>query len=239
MTEEMNLADEGDVRDHVIVCGFDEVGKHTVKELVAMGKKVMVISTELTKDDMNYLSHHLVGFVLGDPTDENVLKEANIETANTLITTLVSVGDNVFVALTARDLNPNIRVIARVDELSEPTKRKFEKAGANRIVSPFVVAGHLLARAGIQPNSVDFLLDAMTSTYGIEVQDIRIPDVSGLIGKSLAELELKKKTGVTVVGIKKAKELILNPSEDTLIEKGDSLVVVGREAEIQRIEDLT
>jgi len=199
----------------------------------------MVISTELTKEDMNYLAHHLVGFVLGDPTTEGVLKEASIETANTIITTLPSVGDNVFVTLTAKDVNPNIRVIARVDELSEPTRRKFEKAGADRIVSPFVVAGHLLARAGIQPNSVEFLLDAMTSTYGIEVQDIRIPDVSRLIGKTLEELDLKEKTGVTVVGVKKADELLLNPKKETRIDKGDYLVVIGHDDEIQKIEDLT
>ena len=223
--EEEEVLREDDVRDHVLVCGFDEVGKHTVRELVAMGKKVMVISKELTKDDMSYLSHHLVGFVLGDPTDSNTLREAHIETANTLITTLESVGDNVFVTLTARDLNPKIRIIARVD--------------ANRVVSPYVVAGHLLARAGIQPNSVEFLLDAMTSTYGIEVSDIRIPDVSRLIGKSLRELELKKSTGVTVVGVKKAGGLILNPSDDVVIDKGDLIVAIGTAQEIQNIEDLT
>ncbi len=239
MAADDELIQDADVKDHVIVCGFDEVGEHTVKELVAMGKKVMVISTELTKEDMNYLAHHLVGFVLGDPTTEGVLKEASIETANTIITTLPSVGDNVFVTLTAKDVNPNIRVIARVDELSEPTRRKFEKAGADRIVSPFVVAGHLLARAGIQPNSVEFLLDAMTSTYGIEVQDIRIPDVSRLIGKTLEELDLKEKTGVTVVGVKKADELLLNPKKETRIDKGDYLVVIGHDDEIQKIEDLT
>jgi voltage-gated potassium channel len=239
MDEKEFVTDEGDVKDHVIVCGFNDVGKHTVRELVAMGKKVMVISKELTKDDMAYLSHHLVGFVLGDPTDENILKEAHVETANTLITTLDSVGENVFVTLTAKDLNQGIRVIARVDDLSEPTRRKFEKAGAERIVSPFVVAGHLLARAGIQPNSVEFLLDAMTSTYGLEVQDIKIPDVSRLLGKSLGELDLKKETGVTVVGIKKGDKLMLNPATHIKVEKGNALVVVGAGEEIQKLEDLT
>ena len=237
--ENEEFLDKADVKDHVIVCGFDEVGKHTVRELVAMDKKVMVISTELTKEDMTYLSHHLVGFVLGDSTNEIILKEAFIETANTLIATLSSVGDNVFVTLTARDLNPTIRIIARVDELSEPSKRKFEKAGAERIVSPYVVAGHLLARAGIQPNSVEFLLDAMTATYGLEVRDIRIPDVSRFIGEKLADLELKKRTGITVVGVKTELELILNPPVDIIIKKGDLLVVIGSSEEIQKLEDLT
>lgn len=238
MPEELNSKEEETVRDHVIVCGFDEVGKHTVKELVAMGKKVMVVSSELTKEDMSYLSHHLVGFVIGDPTYESTLKEAHVDTANTLITTLDGVGDNVFVTLSARDINTKIRVIARVDELSEPTKRKFEKAGAERIVSPYVVAGHLLARAGIQPYAVEFLLDAMTSTYGIEVEDIRIPDVSGFIGKTLEELQIKQRTGVIIVGIKKKKGLFLNPALDAKIEKGDALVAVGKDEEINMLVDL-
>lgn len=231
------------VSDHVIVCGYDGVGKNTVEELLMIGKKVMVVAPELTAEEMEYLSEHLVGVVSGDPTEETCLKRAFIDSADTIIAALPQVGNNVFIALTARDLNPDIRIIARSDQYSESTKRKFMRTGAERVVSPYVIGGYILARAATRPYSAEFLNDALTSTYGIEINEVQVPEDGIVAGKKLDELDIKGKTGALVVAVKLPgddmdKTFLKNPPPDTKLVPGSWVVAIGWPKELKLLKRL-
>jgi voltage-gated potassium channel len=233
------------LKNHVIVCGFNEISREVVKELESMGKRVVVITESLKMGDREDLKARDMGYLItdqllksGKDSKESPLSLAGIRDAESVILTLEKEADNAFLCLTAKDLNKNVRVISHTNEYTEKMIRKFRKAGAEHIISHEVVGGHLLAMAGIKPLSTDFIQDVSTSSYGIDVLEVKVSGGSELVGKLVADGYVKSKTNTTVVGIRKGGDLIFNPEYSTILEAGDILIAIGENKDLVKLKEI-
>ena len=171
--------------------------------------------------------------VVGDATDDEVLSRAGIQRAQTLISTLPDEAQNVYLTLTARYMNPKLKIIARADY--EEGEKKLLRAGANHVVIPHVLGGIRMAKAALQPHVVDFMQMASVGEEGLLVEELVVPDGSSLVGKSLADTHLKQAYGITVIGVKQpGARMNINLSAQTLLGAQDVIVVVGRNEDLER-----
>ncbi len=226
------------LKDHVIVCGYGDVGENVVKELDVMGFEIVVI--EMNPDRIKHLKSrnigNLKGVIQGDATEEEILLSAGLDSAKILITALDADAHNVFITLTVKSLNTDVKIISRASEPS--TVKKLYAAGASYVISLTEIGGMLLANAATKPYTIEFLQDAMTAidVGGVEVQTVPIPKGSSLIGKTLGEADIKSKTGGLIVGVGRSEKLIPNPSSSFEFKDEDMLIVLGRKKEIEKIE---
>jgi len=224
------------LHDHVIVCGAGETGKHVVDELLKTDTPCAVIEQSLAR------CKHLERFgpvpvIEGDATDGDVLKHAHIEMARGLITTLPSDKDNLFVILTARELKPTLRIVARAIEDDSPAK--LRKAGADSVVSSNQIGGLRLASEMIRPKVVSFL-DTMLrdSDRVMRVSEAEVGPGSPVIGKRLGDLDLINRAGLVVVAKRRGPNggYEYNPKPSSPLSAGDLLIVCcePRQAEALR-----
>jgi voltage-gated potassium channel len=221
------------IKNHVIVCGFGRNGSKAYQELVSCDETVVVI--EADENLMKFRSDREKGinFILGDATQDEILKKAGIERAKAIITALPKDADNVFVALTARELNPKILIIARASDKS--TEPKLIRAGADSVVMPDEIGGSHMANLVTKPEVIQFL-DMMNGMgpnklrlEEIYFQDLR-PDLEEL---TLREMDIRKKTGATVIGLKnKENEFVISPNASAQIKEGAILLVLGTDQQI-------
>jgi len=226
-----------DLKDHIIVCGYGNTGQETVDELSHAKKKFVVIENDVNKIDELKQHGHLV--LDGDATDDEILQKAGVNNAKGLIATLSNDADNVYVVLTARGMNPNLRIVARaIDQLS---CRKLIRAGADKVVSPYSIAGRRMARLLLSPGIVDFL-EVMIQSEELElkIEEIKLSKGSSLEKKRLRESNIKSETdGAMVIGIhKKGNKIIVNPPGNTLLEEEDILYVIGNDSQIEKLKEL-
>ncbi len=174
--------------------------------------------------------------VAGDPTEEEVLQAAQISKARGLVAVLDTDADNLFLVLTARSLNPDLFIVAQA--LSEATETKLYKAGADRVVTPFVMAGHRITSLLIRPYVVTFL-DAALRSESLELwlEEVRVAPDSPLVGKSLAEADIRAKTGANVLAIARG-EAQMDWSPTLRIQPNDVLIILGRREQILEIARL-
>jgi voltage-gated potassium channel len=225
----------GRLNDHVIICGFGRLGQDLAEQLTHRRVSYVVIDTEESKfaesDSENQLS------LVGDATDEDVLQDAGITKARAIVTGLPSDAENVFIALTARNLCPNIQIISKAEE--ESSCRKLRQAGANNIVMPHRVGAQQMERMISRPTTADLIeLFAEASHLDMELDEISVPANSRLVGREVKESKMKEEFGVLLVGIKNpAGEFQFNPDADHQICENDMLLVMGQVDEIQRLRD--
>ncbi len=184
---------------HTILCGVGETGIHIVEEYAAAGKPLVVI--EHDPERSRHLQQQFPGivFLTGDATDETLLGEAGIERAGQLITALHEDRDNMFLVVTARALGPNLVIISKC---VDPHRiGRFERAGANSVVSPYQIGGMRMASHALRPHVVSFL-DLMLKAPGdaVRVEEFQIKPESSLCGKTLGDADFYKKYGVRVIG---------------------------------------
>lgn len=223
------------LKDHFIICGFGRMGSIIYKELKANNIPTVIIEKDRSvipegDDDINY--------IIGDATKDEILKRAGIERAKGLISVLSSEAENLYVVLTARDLNPNLFIVARaVDKANE---RKLKRAGADRVVLPYLIGGLRIAHLILRPTVVEFLEIATHSEYSdIQIEEIKVETGSFLVDKSIAQSKIREKTGVLILGIKRSNgQMEFNPKPDTVIKEGDILIVVGEPEKISELEKL-
>jgi voltage-gated potassium channel len=155
-----------------------------------------------------------------------VLTKASIQTANTLITTLPDEAHNLYLTLTARDMNRKLRIIARAD--FEQGEKKLRRAGADQVISPHIIGGDRMAMAALRPHVVDFMHMATLAEGGLSIEEIVVPDGCEISGKSILESQLKANYGVTVIGVKPAsRPMSVIPGPSTILAAGDTLVLLG------------
>lgn len=219
-------------RDHVIICGFGRVGSMAARQLDAINEKIVVIETSKDKADMindttNYWSIH------GNAARDENLLNAGIERARALIATMPDDADNLYVVLTAHELNPNLTIISRASH-SESVK-KLRIAGANNVIMPDKVGGAHMASLVVTPDVVDFL-DHIRIQGGT---DINLEEVSfkalpeDFHFKTLGDLDVRNRFGVNVIGYKTSEgEYIINPGADTKIVPDSKLFVLGNRSQI-------
>ncbi|MFW5769248.1 MAG: NAD-binding protein [Spirochaetota bacterium] len=227
------------IRDHYIICGFGDVGRETAEEFQRKKIRFLVVDNDISEADMSRYSD--VGFVVGDATEEEFLKEARIDRARGLISCLPDDQQNVFVVLTARQLNPSLMIVSKASD--ERTVNKLQTAGADRVISPKQIAGRRLAAVSIRPSIVNFL-EVLSSggDESVRIESIRVVKNSPLIGKSLKESNIGQHTGAVIIGILGADgQARMNQSSlatlsSIKLEVGNELIALGNEEQITSLE---
>lgn len=221
------------LKNHYIVCGYGRIGSLVCKELSNHNKDFVVIDNnpeaieEMGNTGFLYMAH--------DATDEEILMKAGIMHAKGIVTAVRSDADNVFITLTARGLRPDIFVLARASE--EKNEKKLKRAGATRVVSPYLIGGKRMAQVLIRPTVVDFIdIAVMEGNLGLLMEEAIIHEKSPLIGKNLIESNLRKDFGVIIVLIKKYNgEMIFNPQPTEILEQNDVIVVLGKKESMKKM----
>lgn len=221
--------------DHYIVCGAGELGKHVITELIKTKKKFVVIDND--EESIKKLPHYEQLLQLqGNADEEAILVKCNIEKAKGLICALPQDKDNLFLVLTARALNPNLRIVTRA--IGEESEHKLLKAGADRVVYPTKIGGLRMASEMIRPTVVSFL-DIMMRGHDItlRVEEAAIPSGSPYIGRTLGESQITKEMDVIVVAIKNSKtgKYTYNPRANTKLNEQDVLIVLGEVEQVDRV----
>lgn len=223
------------LRDHFIICGAGRVGSHLIRGLMGTNDPFIVIESDRTK--VEELSNQGIAVLVRDATLEESLREAGVEHARGLATCLPDDADNVYVVLTARDLNPNLHIVARAAE--EQAESKLVRAGANRVVAPTIIGGHRMAMALTKPAVGDFLDSITANDLELGFEQLEVEADSRLIGRKLRETVIRSELNIVVVSIRRSDgQIIFNPSGETQILNGDMLVAIGNAESLRKLNDL-
>jgi voltage-gated potassium channel len=223
------------LRNHFIICGAGRVGSHLIQSLRAVEGAFLVIESDQKK--VEALMDAGVTVLLRDATLEQSLVEAGVEHARGLATCLPDDADNVYVVLTARDLNPGIHIVARA--AAEQAESKLIRAGANRVVAPTIIGGHRMAMALTKPAVGDFLDSVTANHLELGFEQLEVDPVSSLVGRKLSETVIRSELNIVVVSIRRNDgEIIFNPSGETRIESGDMLIAIGNAESLTRLNAL-
>jgi voltage-gated potassium channel len=221
------------MENHVVVCGLGRVGIQVANDLKFAGFQVIVIEekTEGKQDLLNSFPS-----VSGDATRDEVLNQANIEKARSLIACLPNDADNLFIVLTAKTINPNLQIISRASQRSSVAKIKM--AGAHHVIMPDSIGGTHMASIVSTPEVIEFLDQIrLEGQHGANIEGISFDQLPEKYrGKTLLELDLKKQTGATIVGFKSNDgTYAINPEESTRIEEKSTLFVLGNAQQIRNV----
>lgn len=224
---------------HVIVCGFGRNGRKAYLELRASGADVVVVEqNEVVLKSATEDEHGPVAVVRGDATLDESLREAGIERARALITALPKDADNVFVALTARELAPGITIVARASLKSSETK--LLRAGANSVVMPDEIGGSHMANLIMRPEVIRFLdMISGLGPHRLRLEEMRAEELRPeLRGQSIRQLDVRSRTGSTVIGLRhQSGEFTISPAADLVPGTGDVLLFLGTEEQIVKLLD--
>jgi voltage-gated potassium channel len=227
------------IKNHFIICGFGAVGEDVVNEFIRENKPFVLI--EKDKNVLNKLLKEFPGiiFVIGDATDDEILKNAQIEKAKGILAVLGKTADNLYICLSARSLNPKLRIIARVIESESIDKLK--KAGADYVFSPEKIGGIRLAAAALKPAVTSFLDAIIRGEYlDLVLNEVEVQEHSHIVRKTLKESEISKNIGIIISAIKSANtdKLIFNPSSKTIVNPSDILIVFGSSDQIKQLKKI-
>lgn len=225
-----------DLNNHVIVCGYGRNGRQAVETLSVHNQQFVIIEQDeelvrkLREEGSNYL------MISGDATDETMIERARIDHAKALITTLPKDADNLFVVLTARELNKSLTIISRASD--DRSEKKLKIAGANNVILPDKVGGSHMASLVVTPDLMEFLDHISVSGHDqSSLVELIVGDIDHLESKSLKELEIQQKTGSRVIGVKlENNEILVNPSSDMKLMKGAKLFVLGTKDQVGQLK---
>jgi voltage-gated potassium channel len=224
------------LHDHYIVCGFGRVGRGAAAELRRAGVPFLIVDNN--EERVENAIHAGMLAVLAEATIDETLRDAGIMRAKGLIATLQSDADNLFVILSAKALKPTLLVSTRI--ATEQTENKMRLAGADYVFAPYDMTGNRMAQVMLKPHVfqfIDFTTKRIWLNVGIE--QLRVPQSSGLASKSLEELQIRKEMGVIVLAIRKSDgRMLFNPPADSAIDGGDYLIVMGETADLRRLEQV-
>ena len=225
------------MKDHVIVCGYGRNGKQAVEKLIAYKKPFIIIEKDHQVVD-KYTPDALI--VEGNASDDEVLKEAGVNRASTLICALPSDADNLFIVLTARQMNPSLRIISRATE--ETSYKKLKLAGADNVILPEKIGGDHMASLVVVPDLVEFLDNLSVSGEKDSINVKQIPYENICLqdqSQAIKDLDIRKKTGCSVIGYKSPEgEYIVNPEPSMILEKDSVLILIGRPDQIESLKGL-
>ncbi len=224
------------LREHYIICGYGRIGMLICREFAA--KPIPFVVVENNPAVLEKLEEDSVLFLRGNATEDETLLKAGIKRAKGLVSVVTSDTENVYITLTARGLNPDLFILARSGEPG--SEIKLQRAGANKVVSPYHIGGSRMAQAILRPNVVDFIEIATGREHlDLQMEEIFIPEKSSFVGQNLKDAGLRKDTGVIIVGIKKVSgKMVFNPESTSVIEAKDTLIVLGQPASIAKLENL-
>ena len=222
----------GKMRNHFIVCGAGRVGSHLVRAL--RGSQETFIVIERDPQRVAELTDLGVAVLVRDATLEESLREAGVENARGLAACLPDDADNVYVVLTAHDLNPGLHIVARAAE--EQAEAKLIRAGANRVVAPTIIGGHRMAMALTKPAVDDFLGSITANKLELAFEQLEVDADSDLVGKKLSETNIRSELDIVVVSIRRSDgEIVFNPSGEAMIGSGDMLIAIGHAESLMKL----
>jgi len=224
------------LKDHIIVCGYGRVGRGAAAELHHAHIPFVVVDSDEDRVERAMKVGMLA--VVADATRDETLRAVGIDHAKGLIATLASDADNLFVILSAKSLNPEVKLTARVAE--EEAERKMRRAGADFIFAPYTMTGHRMAQALVRPHVHEFL-DFTTQGIGLNVgiEQVQVAEKSEFARQSLAEMRLRKDLGVIVLAIRRSDgTMIFNPPADAEVVGGDFLIAMGEPEKLRTLEGL-
>jgi len=215
------------MNNHYIICGNGRIGSLISQELLHSNKTFLVIDNDPAI--IEHLERTGVPHILGNASDEDILLKAGIKRAKGLIATASSDMTNVYIILIAKELNPDLFVLARAE--TEDSTKNLIRAGANKVVSPYLIGGRHMANIILKPTVVDFIELATgekTGDFIIQMEGFKIREDSCLVGKTLKDAPIRKDIGLIVVAIRdRTGKMIFNPGADMTISIDDVLVCIG------------
>lgn len=226
------------MKNHVIICGFGRYGQEI--SLQFQKHRIPFVIVEIDPENLEEVKQAgEATYIEGDASNDEILLEAGIEKARVLITTLPEVAENVYVILTARQLNPSLRIISRAfDSRSE---HKLLRAGANHVITPEQIGGFYMASLVTKPDAVEFFtILTEGADRGISFEEVVFNDIpEAYQNKSIKELNIRKLTGANIVGLKTpGGDYIVNPSPNTKLEIGIGIIVLGTHSQVEQFKSL-
>ncbi len=225
-----------DLSEHFIICGYGRVGEQVARAFDKAGATFVVIDS--SNDTVARCKEHGRLCIEGNAADDETLAAAGLNRAKGLVACVDSDSDNVFVTLSARVMAPDIWIVARANV--EESIGKLEKAGANKVISPYGIGGREMATLMLKPMVSDYL-DVMTGggELQLRVEQFTLKPDNSVIGKSIKELQVRRETGAIILAVRKPGGAFdTNPDPDAVLEENDVLITVGTPDEIQSLENL-
>ena len=223
------------LKDHIVIAGLGRVGRQAAAELHEA--RIPFVIIDPGKEALQQANQHGYLLVIGDATDDSVLESAGIKRANGLIVTTGDDASNLYIVLSARVLNPELFIVSRaVDDVSIP---KLIRAGANRAISPYAIGGRRLAHLILNPTVVDFfdtVIKKGEETFNLE--GIKVHTTSKAVGQSLASLNVRQRTGASVLVILRGSRVLPNPDPEMVLHAGDQLLALGTSVQLESLENL-
>ncbi len=222
--------------NHVVVCGFGRNGMQAAEKLIAYKKPFVVI-----EKDREIIERYeeTVLFVEGDANEDDVLIQAGIERAQYLITAVPDDAANLFIVLSARQLNTNLFIISRASQIT--SVKKLEFAGANKVIMPDKIGGDHMASLVVMPDLITFLDQlSIEGEHTTNLEEVSIEDFTDQMDcNSLRDLDLRRKTGCTIIGyIDPEGNYIINPEADLILQPKSKVIVLGRPEQIRKLNQM-
>ena len=218
---------------HVIVCGWGRVGRVVAEQLGGRDVDFVVVDVDPERlADVPYPS------LLGDATDDEILRQAGIERARAMVAATSNDAANLFVTLSGRTLNPQLFIVSRARSVG--VEEKLLRAGADRVINPQAIGGARMAAMLVQPHVSEFL-DVVTREAGLEfrLEEVPLPDGSALVGTTLGDSHIRARTGALVLAIRDPDgSFNTNPPPETRLSPGQVLIVIGTEAQLADLDQL-
>lgn len=222
--------------NHVVVCGFGRNGMQASERLKAYGRPFVIIERDKEVIDRH---NEDIFFVEGDANDDEVLLNAGIASAQFLITALPDDATNLFVVLSARQLNKNLFIISRASLIT--SQKKLLLAGANKVIMPDKIGGDHMASLVVMPDLITFMDKlSMEGEHTTNLEEVAIEDFADQVDcNSLRDLDLRRKTGCTIIGyISPEGEYIINPEADLKLQPNSKVIVLGRPEQIKKLNEM-
>ena len=212
------------LRKHCVICGFGRVGSRIAEEFEAARKPFVVIDENEATVQRCIQKGYLA--LQGNAASDDILREAGIQYAQALLAATDQDANNIYITLSARNLNPNLHIVSRANH--DETIVKLKRAGADRVLSPYTIGGHRMANLALQPTVVDFF-DTLINAENpdLAVQEVILPAHSPFIGKTIVDAQNMLTDGTMILAIKKPSGLVMGSRLETRIESGDAAMIVG------------
>jgi len=218
------------LNNHIIICGYGRNGRQAATKLLAYNKPFVII--EKNKELVDKIEDELTPFVLGNASEDETLLQAGLDRAACLISALPSDADNLFIVLSARQINKNINIISRASQ--ETSYKKLKLAGANNVILPDKIGGDHMASLVVVPGLMEFIDNlSIVGKSNINIEEIAVEKLTKEI-KTIKDLDLRKKTGCSIIGYKDENgEYIVNPEADLDLAPNSKIIVLGRPEQIE------
>lgn len=223
------------LKHHVILAGLGRVGRQAAMELQESRRQFVIIDP--SPEAEHYAIQHHYPVIVGDATDDAILELAGIRQAHGLIVTTNNDASNLYIVLSARALQPDLYIVARAFE--DKSIPKLLRAGANRAISPYTIGGRRLAHLMLSPTVVDFFDTVIKrGEESLNLEGIKVHTGSGVIGRSLADVDIRAQTGASILVLLRDKRVMPNPDPAWVLQADDELLALGTLAQLDTLERL-